>query len=124
VRSRDWYRDTLGFEVDREFARDGRVFAIAMRAGPVRILLTQDEGARGRDRPKGEGFSLQLTTSQDIDAIASFARRAGAVFDTEPAMMHGIRAFRLRDPDGFRWTIASPRETPETKPPSTKTGTP
>lgn len=108
--SRDWYRDTLGFVVDREFEREGRLFAVAMRAGSVQLLLTQDDGAKGAERRKGEGFSLQLTTTQDIDAIAAAAKRAGAVLDTEPAVIWGMRAFRLRDPDGFRWTISSPRD--------------
>lgn len=109
ARSRDWYRDTLGLEVDREFQRDGRLFAVRMRAGATRILLTQDNGAKGMDRIKGEGFSMQFTTSQDIDAIAAFAKRAGAALDSEPADMMGARGFRLRDPDGFRWTISAPR---------------
>lgn len=109
ARSRDWYRDTLGLEVDRQFERDGRLFAVRMRAGDIAILLTQDNGARGTDRVKGEGFSMQLTTSQDIDAIAAFAKRAGATLDSEPADMMGARGFRLRDPDGFRWTISAPR---------------
>ena len=109
-RSRDWYRDTLGFAVDREFVRDGRLFAVSMRAGAVRILVTQDDGAKGAERRKGDGFSLQLTTTQDVDTIATAAKQAGAVLDTEPASMWGVRAFRLRDPDGFRWTISSPRE--------------
>jgi len=109
-RSRDWYRDALGFAVDREFERDGRLFAISMRAGAVRILVTQDDGAKGVDRRKGDGFSLQLTTTDDIDAIADRAKQAGTTLDTEPAVMWGVRAFRLRDPDGFRWTISSPRE--------------
>jgi len=110
VKSREWYCDTLGFVVDREYERDGKVFAISMRAGAVRILLTQDDGAKGEKRRKGEGFSLQLTTSQDVDAIAAAAKHAGARLDTEPASMWGVRAFRLRDPDGFRWTISSPRQ--------------
>ena len=109
--SRDWYRDTLKFAVDREYEREGRLIAIAMRAGPVRLLLTQDDGAKG-ERRKGDGFSLQITTAQDIDAIAAAAKQAGAVLDTEPANMWGVRAFRLRDPDGFRWTISSPRGEP------------
>jgi uncharacterized glyoxalase superfamily protein PhnB len=109
-RSADWYRDALGFTVDREFEREGRVFAISLRAGGVRLLVTQDDGARGPDRAKGEGFSLQITTSDDIDAIAARAKRAGTRLDTEPADMWGVRAFRLRDPDGFRLTVSSPRK--------------
>ena len=108
-RSQEWYRDVLGFAVDREFERDGQLFAVSMRAGAVRVLLTQDNGAKGADRAKGEGFSLQITTSQDIDALAAHAKSAGATLDTEPMDAWGVRIFRLRDPDGFRFTISSPR---------------
>jgi uncharacterized glyoxalase superfamily protein PhnB len=108
-RSLAWYRDVLGFGMTREFEREGRLFAVSLIAGTVRILLTQDDGKRG-DRVKGEGFSLQLTTSQDIDALAERATRAGATLDTPPESAWGVRVFRLRDPDGFRWVISSPRD--------------
>jgi uncharacterized glyoxalase superfamily protein PhnB len=104
-----WYRDALGFTVDREHARDGRLLAVSLRAGSVRILLTQDDGSKGTDRVKGEGFSLQITTAQSIDAIATRAKQAGASLDTEPFDAFGARAFRLRDPDGFRLVVSSPR---------------
>lgn len=105
-----WYRDVLGFTVDREFVRDGRAFAIRMTAGQAKILLTQDNGAKGAEREKGDGFSMMLTTTQDIDAVAESVKSAGGVLDGEPATAWGARFFRLRDPDGFRWTISSPRE--------------
>jgi uncharacterized glyoxalase superfamily protein PhnB len=108
-RSAAWYRDALGFTVDREHERDGRLLAVSLRAGSVRILLSQDDGSRGTDRVKGEGFSLQITTSQPIDAIAARARQAGASLDSEPFDAFGARAFRLRDPDGFRLVVSSPR---------------
>jgi len=109
-RSLAWYRDVLGFTMDREFERGGRLLAVTLRAGAVRILLTQDDGARGSERAKGEGFSLQITTAHDIDSLAAGAKRAGASLDTEPADLWGARVFRLRDPDGFRLVISSPRQ--------------
>jgi uncharacterized glyoxalase superfamily protein PhnB len=108
-RSITWYRDVLGFAVDREFSRDDQLFAASLRAGAVRILLTQDDGKKGLDRKKGEGFSLQITTAQDIDAIAARATQAGVRLETEPAEMRGARFFRLRDPDGFLLVFSSPR---------------
>ena len=105
-----WYRDIVGFGVLREYRRDERLFAVALQAGSVELLLAQDDGAKGLDRPKGDGFSLQLTTSQDIDELAARIKARGGVLDTEPFVMAGKRAFRLRDPDGFRFTISSPRE--------------
>lgn len=105
-----WYRDVLGFAVDREHHRDGKLLAVSLRAGAVRILLGQDDGTKGTDRMKGAGFSLQLTTSQSIDEIALRVRAHGGSLDSEPFDAYGVRAFRLRDPDGFRFTISSPRE--------------
>ena len=105
-----WYRDAVGFAVDQEYERDGQLRAIALRAGAVRILINQDDGAKGWDRVKGEGFSLQLTTEQDIDEIASRIKAAGGTLVTEPAdMPWGVRAFRLEDPDGYKWSVSSPR---------------
>lgn len=110
-RSVDWYRDVLGFSIDQEFERDGRLLAVSLRAGAIRILLSQEDGAKGVDRVKGQGFSLQITTAQDIDALASNAKRAGATLDTEPTDAWGARVFRLRDIDGFRLVFTSPRST-------------
>jgi uncharacterized glyoxalase superfamily protein PhnB len=112
ARSRDWYREVLGFTLDREFERDGNLFAASMRAGAARVLLTQDNGAKGEGRMKGEGFSLQFTIkgAVDVDAVAARAKAAGATLDTEPSDAWGQRVFRLRDPDGFRLVISSQRE--------------
>lgn len=108
-RSRAWYTEVLGFTVDREHEREGKLIAVSLRAGSVRLLITQENGARGAERRKGEGFSLQLTTAQDIDAIAARVTQAGAELDTPPSSAFGARFFRLRDPDGFRWVVSSPR---------------
>ena len=110
VASVSWYRDVVGFTVGREYRRDGRLVAVALQAGGMELLLGQDDGAKGLDRAKGEGFSLQITTLQDIDELALQIKARGGVLETEPIDVAGKRAFRLRDPDGFRFTISSPRE--------------
>jgi uncharacterized glyoxalase superfamily protein PhnB len=107
-RSVAWYRDVLGFTVDREHERGGDVFAVSLRAGEVRILLTRDDGAKGTGRPKGEGFSLMITTDQDVDAIARRVEARGGTLSTPPTdSPWGARFFRLADPDGFRLAISS-----------------
>jgi uncharacterized glyoxalase superfamily protein PhnB len=104
-----WYRDVVGFEVDRKHEREGRLRAVSLRAGDVRILINQDDGAKGWDRAKGEGFSLQITTEQNVDAIAKSITQRGGTLESEPAdTPWGARIFRLRDPDGFKLTISSP----------------
>jgi len=66
-----WYRDVVGFAVDQKHERAGKLMAVSLKAGDVRILINQDDGAKGLDRVKGEGFSLQFTTDQNVDEIAS-----------------------------------------------------
>lgn len=111
-RSVAWYRDVLGFAVGREFRRDDRFIAARMVAGAMELLLTQDNGARGSDRVKGEGFSMQVTTGQNIDALAARITARGGTLDDPPADAFGARVFRLRDPDGFRLVFSSPRPQP------------
>lgn len=107
-RSVAWYCDALGFVVDRRHERDGRLVAVSLRAGAVRILLTQDDGAKGTGRLKGEGISLQITTSQKAEEIASRIKAHGTTLDTEPTRAPwGVTVLRVRDPDGFRVTVSS-----------------
>lgn len=104
-----WYRDIVGFTVDQRHERDGKLRAVSLKAGAVRILIGQDDGAKGLDRVKGEGFSLRITTAQDIDELAKRIKDLGGVLESEPADAWGARVFRLQDPDGFRFVISSER---------------
>jgi uncharacterized glyoxalase superfamily protein PhnB len=105
-----WYHDVVGFTVDQRYERDGALRSVALKAGDVRILLNQDDGGKGWDRAKGEGFSLQFTTAQSVDDVAKRIIERGGTLETEPAdMPWGARVFRLRDPDGYRMAISSER---------------
>jgi len=105
-----WYHDVLGFAVDTRYEREGKLLAVSLQAGDVRLLINQDDGAKGFDRAKGEGFSLQLITEQNIDELAGRIKAQGGTLDTEPAdMPWGARMFRLHDPDGFKFVISDDR---------------
>jgi uncharacterized glyoxalase superfamily protein PhnB len=107
-RSVAWYCGALGFVVDRRHERDGQLVAVSLRAGAVRILLSQDDGAKGAERVKGVGISLQITTPQKADEVASRIKAHGSTLDTEPTRMPwDVTILRVRDPDGFRLTISS-----------------
>ena len=105
----DWYCPAIGFVVDKTYeGQDGSVSSIALKAGRVRILLNQDDGAKGRDRVKGLGLSLYMTTAQNIAAIAERIIAEGATLDTPLSdMPDGRRFFRVRDPDGFVLVIST-----------------
>lgn len=103
-----WYRDVVGFTVDQRHEREGKLLAVSLKAGNVRILITLDDGAKGWDRVKGEGMSLQFTTDQAIDELAQRVKEHGVTLDTEPVdTPWGARVFRLHDPDGFKLVISS-----------------
>ena len=109
-KSLTWYRDVLGFRITQRYEREGRPVAASLAAGSVRILLGQDDGAKGWDRVKGQGCSLQITTKQDMDALARRVVDAGGVLETPvTATPWGVKIFRVRDPNGFLFTISSPR---------------
>lgn len=109
-KSLTWYRDVVGFSVDHEYEREGKLRAVALQAGAVRILINQDDGAKGLDRLKGAGFSLQFTTDQNVDEIAKRVKGHGGALESEPTdMPWGARVFRLKDPDGFSLAISSER---------------
>jgi uncharacterized glyoxalase superfamily protein PhnB len=105
-----WYQDVVGFTVERRYEREGALRAVALKAGAVEILIGQDDGAKGLDRVKGQGISLQLTTSQNVDEIAKRIKEHGGTLESEPAdTPWGARVFRLHDPDGFKLVISSER---------------
>jgi uncharacterized glyoxalase superfamily protein PhnB len=106
--SLDWYQDVVGFTVDRRHEREGKLVAISLKAGEVSLLIGRDDGAKGFDRVKGEGFSLYITTDQNIDELANRIKAHGGSLLSEPAdMPWGPRVFRVQDPDGFKLVISS-----------------
>ncbi len=112
TKSLAWYRDVAGFTVDEKYEREGKVVAVTLKAGDVELLINQDDGAKGLNRVKGVGFSLQFTTVQDIDTLAEGIVARGGKLDTELTdMPWGARIFRLRDPDGFRMTFSMDKAT-------------
>ncbi|MBA3671289.1 MAG: VOC family protein [Gemmatimonadaceae bacterium] len=103
-----WYRDVVGFTVDRNMEREGKLVAVALKAGDVHILLNHDNGAKGWERTKGEGLSLMYTTTQRVDDVADRIKASGGSLLSEPAdMPWGARVFTVLDPDGFKLAFSS-----------------
>ena len=107
-RSLDFFA-ALGFEVEDRWEENGVMLGAMLKAGSVRIGLSQDDGKKGRDRVKGVGMRLYIETTDDIDGIARRAREAGLTLAAEPHDTEwGSRAFDVTEPTGFLLTIASP----------------
>ena len=98
----------LGFAIDERWEHEGALLGVMLRAGEVQIGLSQDDWKKGRDRQKGVGMRLFISTRQDIDQLAARAREAGIRLDSEPHDTEwGSRAFEATDPSGFKVTISS-----------------
>lgn len=108
TRSLAWYQDVLGCAVDERWEQDGKLMGVSLKAGDVTLMIGQDDWKKGRDRKKGEGFSLYCTTTRDVDALARGIKARGGKLDSEPKdQPWGSRDFSLTDPDGFKITIGA-----------------
>ena len=107
-KSMTFYVDALGFSVDERWENEGELRGVMLRAGRCRIGLSQDDFAKGRDRTKGLGMSIWLTTVQDLEKVVARIKKNGIVLEQELEEMEwGGRAFSLVDPDGFKLTFTS-----------------
>jgi uncharacterized glyoxalase superfamily protein PhnB len=99
----------LGFGVEQRWEENGVLGGVMLRAGTVQLGLSQDDWKKGRDRKKGIGMRIYLETTQDIDALAARAKKAGIKLDTDAHDTgEGTRAFDATEPSGFLVTISSP----------------
>ena len=102
------FYEALGFTVDERWEEHGTLLGVMMRAGKTQIGLNQDDWKKGRDRKKGIGMRLFLSTPQNVDEIATRARSGGITLKSEPHDTEWkTRAFEVTDPSGFLLTIGS-----------------
>ena len=103
-----WYCDVLGFTVAQRWEQEGTFLGGSVVNGGVTINVGQDDWKLGRDRKKGQGVRLYVTTADDIDAYAKAITSRGATLDHDPRDDWGFRAFSLSDPDGYKITFMRP----------------
>jgi uncharacterized glyoxalase superfamily protein PhnB len=102
------FYEALGFAIDERWEENGTLLGVMLRAGKSQIGLSQDDWKKGRDRKKGIGTRLTLSTTQNVDGIAARAKAAGIRLSAEPHDTEwNSRAFEVTDPSGFLLTIYS-----------------
>jgi uncharacterized glyoxalase superfamily protein PhnB len=102
------FYEALGFVIDDRWEDNDTLVGVMMRAGNTQFGLNQDDWKKGRDRQKGLGLRLYMTTTQNVDEIAARAKKAGITLETEPHDTEWkSRAFEVTDPTGFLLTISS-----------------
>jgi uncharacterized glyoxalase superfamily protein PhnB len=102
------FYQALGFTIDERWEDNGTLLGVMLRAGKSQIGLSQDDWKKGRDRKKGIGMRLFISTTQNVDEIALRAKGAGIQLNSEPHVTEWkTRAFEVTDPSGFLLTISS-----------------
>jgi predicted lactoylglutathione lyase len=102
------FYESLGFAVDERWEDNGTLLGVMMRAGKSQLGLSQDDWKKGRDRKKGIGMRVSMSTTQNVDAIAARAKSVGIKLHSEPHDTEwNSRAFEVADPSGFLLTIFS-----------------
>ena len=103
------FYEALGFAIDERWEDKGTLLGVMMRAGKTEIGLNQDDWKKGRDRKKGIGVRLSISTTRDnVDEMAKRARNAGITLKSEPHDTEWkSRAFEVSDPSGYLLTIFS-----------------
>ena len=102
------FYEALGFSIDERWEEKGTLLGVMLRAGKSQIGLNQDDWKKGRDRKKGIGVRLSISTPGSVDEIAKRAKNAGITLTSEPRDTEWkTRAFEVIDPTGFVWTIGS-----------------
>ena len=102
------FYEALGFAIDERWEEGGKLLGVMLRAGKTQIGLSQDDWQKGRDRKKGIGMRLTMSTTQKVDEIAARAKAAGIQLKSEPHNTEWkTRAFEISDPSGFLLTIFS-----------------
>jgi uncharacterized glyoxalase superfamily protein PhnB len=102
------FYEAFGFAVDERWEDNGKLLGVMMRAGKNQIGLNQDDWKKGRDRKKGVGMRVFMSTTQNVDEIAARAKSAGITLNSEPHDTEWkSRAFEVTDPSGFLLTISS-----------------
>jgi uncharacterized glyoxalase superfamily protein PhnB len=104
------FYEALGFAINERWEEKGTLFGVMMRSGTAEIGLNQDDWKKGRDRKKGLGVRLSISTPGSVDEIARRARSAGITLKSDPHDTEwNSRAFEVTDPSGFLLTVYSER---------------
>ena len=104
------FYEALGFAIEERWEEKGTLLGVMLRAGKTQIVLNQDDWKKGRDRQKGIGVRLSISTSApgSVDEIARRAKNAGITLTSDPHDTEWkSRAFEVSDPSGFLLTIFS-----------------
>lgn len=100
-----WYCDVLGFRVIERWEHEGQFMGAQIGSGDVVLNIGQDDWKQGKNRVKGAGTRLYIMMGPDVDGYAAAIKALGGTLSHEPRTDWNLRAFSIKDPDGFNLTF-------------------
>ena len=103
MRSVEFYRSVLGFDVSNQMESDGTLRWAHIHVGSVHLMINQPEGADSSERRADAKWYADVLLFFDVDdARAARAELAAQGLDVdEPKHEPYGWEFHLRDPDGY-----------------------
>ena len=113
-RSLAFYRDVLGFTLDKTVPDAPPFVFAAVASGPVEIFFNAAEAACAeypafKDRPIGGTLTLFIEVDDIKRLYDSIKDRVTVVMPYE-RKWYGVTEFAIADPDGYLVTFAQPEE--------------
>src|SRR5512138_2767537 len=100
----------LGFGIEERWEENGTLLGVMLRAGDVQIGLSQDDWKKGRDREKGVGMRIYVSTTQDIDQLATDRTKTD---DTGSFVIHVPASGVTLTPTAKGWAIPAATPLPD-----------
>lgn len=102
ARSRDFYRQVLGFEVFLDKSADTKLPRIFGHIGgmAVELLLVREPVVDVPPRPRQLGLAGMVFRVEDLDAACAKLFALGIVKVERPRMFEGAKVLYVADPDG------------------------
>jgi len=113
--ARRFYVDGLGFEITREWVKDGKLRWCWLELGGAAMML-QEFWREGRHRnvpetPVGVGVSVAFICDDAVELYHAFVARG--VDATRPVVGNGMWVTNVVDPDGYQLFFESPTDVAE-----------
>lgn len=118
-KSLDFYRDTLGFELESpesKFEHDGVLCWCSIRSGQTQLMLTSGHALDNDNEQKriGRGSAMFYFYPDDLMALFEALKTKGYEVSETRVTFYRMKEFELRDPDGYTLWFGQPTDEPAT----------
>lgn len=108
-RSREFYRDRLGFSVVSEAGSGEHVYWCRLERGGASLMLQQAVAEDGPAAGRGRGVAFYFVCD-DADAFYAELTGQGLELESPSVAEYGMRQLFVPEPDGYQICFESPTE--------------